>query len=67
MIGLELSQTTQAVVALLILATMFILFLRETYPVEVTAIAGAALMLVIGILPVKAGIEVLSNLSLIHI
>lgn len=61
MIGLELSQTTQAIVALLILATMFILFVRETYPVEVTAIAGAALMLVIGILPVKAGIEVLSN------
>ncbi len=61
MIGLELSQTTQALVALLILAAMFILFVRETYPVEVTAIGGAALMLVIGILPVKAGIEVLSN------
>ncbi len=61
MIGLELSQNTQAIVALLILAGMFALFVRETYPVEVTAIGGAALMLILGILPVKAGIEVLSN------
>lgn len=61
MIGLELSQTTQAIVALLILGGMFVLFVRETYPVEVTAIGGAALMLIIGILPVKAGVEVLSN------
>ena len=61
MIGLDLSQSTQAIVALLILAGMFVLFVRETYPVEVTAIGGAALMLIIGILPVKAGVEVLAN------
>ena len=61
MIGLELEQSTQAIVALLILAGMFVLFVRETFPVEVTAIAGAALMLIIGILPVKAGVEVLAN------
>jgi di/tricarboxylate transporter len=61
MIGLELSQNSQAIVALLILVGMFALFVRETYPVEVTAIGGAALMLILGILPVKAGVEVLSN------
>ena len=44
MIGLDLGQTGMAVVALAILAGMFVLFVLETYPVEVTAIGGAALM-----------------------
>lgn len=61
MLGLELDQSVQAVVALLILAGMFVLFVREVFPVEVTAIGGAALMLVIGILPVADGVQVLSN------
>ena len=30
---------------------MFVLFLRETYPTEVVAIGGVALMLVMGVLP----------------
>ncbi|MBL4927211.1 SLC13 family permease [Fuscibacter oryzae] len=61
MLGLDLSQTTQTIVALAILAGMFTLFLRETYPVEVVAMGGAALMMMVGILPVKAATEVLSN------
>ncbi len=61
MIGLEMGQTTVAIVALSILAVMFVLFVLEAFPVEVTAIAGAALMLVLGILPVGSGMEVLSN------
>lgn len=61
MIGFELSQSAQAIAALLILAGMFVMFVRETYPVEVVAIAGAALMIVIGILPVKDAVDVLSN------
>jgi len=61
MIGLDLSQPVQAAIALTILGGMFVLFIRETYPVEVTAIGGAALMVVLGILPVQAGIGVLSN------
>ncbi len=61
MIGLELSQTTEAFLALAILIGMFVLFIRETYPVEVVAIAGAAVMLVIGILPVKDAMSSLSN------
>ena len=40
---------------------MFILFLRETYPTEVVAIAGVALMLVMGVLPYDKALDVLSN------
>ena len=61
MIGLDLSQPVQAGIALAILAVMFVMFIRETYPVEVTAMLGAAAMLVIGILPVKDAVSVLSN------
>lgn len=61
MIGIEFSQTTQAIMALVILGGMFIMFLRETYPVEVVAIAGVAVMLLLGILPVKLAVEALSN------
>ena len=61
MIGYELSQTAQAFVAIGILIGMLVLFIRETFPVEVTAISGAALMLVLGILPQDDAIRVLSN------
>ena len=61
MIGLDISQPVQAAIALAILAVMFVMFIRETYPVEVTAMLGAAAMLVIGILPVKDAVSVLSN------
>ena len=61
MIGLDLSQPMQSAVALLILAGMFVLFVRETYPVEVTAMGGAALMVILGLLPVNDAVAVLSN------
>jgi di/tricarboxylate transporter len=61
MIGMEFSTTTQALISLGILAVMFVMFVRETYPVEVTAMAGAAAMLVLGILPVPNAVDVLSN------
>lgn len=61
MFGLELDPAMQPFVALLILAGMFVMFIRETYPVEVVAMAGAAVMVVIGILPVKEATAVLSN------
>jgi len=57
----ELSQTGQAIMALTVVAIMFILFLRETFPTEVVAIAGVALMLVTGILPYDTALTVLSN------
>jgi len=61
MIGLEFSQTTDAFIAIAILIGMFAMFLRESYPVEVVAIGGAALMLILGILPVKDATSILSN------
>ncbi|MGN0932535.1 SLC13 family permease [Falsigemmobacter intermedius] len=61
MLGFEFSQPVMGTLALLILGGMFVLFLRETWPVEVVAIAGAALMLVLGILPMSDAVDSLSN------
>ncbi len=61
MIGLDLDQTTQAIIALLILATMLAMFVKEFYPPEVIAIGGACVMLVLGILPMSSVNSVLSN------
>ena len=61
MIGVDFSQPVQAILALSILAGMFVLFVRETYPVEVTAMGGAAMMVILGLLPIKDGVAVLSN------
>lgn len=61
MFGLDLGQNTQAIVALLILVAMFAMFLRETFPVEVVALGGAVVMLVLGILPSGDVAGVLSN------
>ncbi|MCC5985500.1 MAG: SLC13 family permease [Rhodobacteraceae bacterium] len=61
MFGLDLSPTTEAVLALAIVIGMFVAFMREVFPVEVVAIAGAALMLLLGILPFQTGLEVFSN------
>ncbi|KMW59742.1 TrkA domain protein [Candidatus Rhodobacter oscarellae] len=61
MIDLGLSQTGEAVLALTVVAAMFVLFLRERYPTEVVAIAGVALMLGLGLLPYDAALAVLSN------
>ena len=40
---------------------MFLLFVRETYPTEVVAIAGVAVLLASGVLPYDAALSVLSN------
>ncbi|MCH2095022.1 MAG: SLC13 family permease [Rhodobacteraceae bacterium] len=58
---IEFSQTTQAVIALSLVAGMFVLFVRETYPTEVVAIAGAAVLLASGVLPYQDALAVLSN------
>jgi di/tricarboxylate transporter len=50
-----------AILSLAVVATMFALFLRERYPAEVIAIAGATVMLVTGILPYDEALAVLSN------
>ncbi len=61
MLGIELAQETQTYVAIGIMLSMFVLFVRETFPVEVTAILGAAAMIFLGILPEKEALGVLSN------
>ena len=61
MFGLSIPAEFQPWVALAILVAMFVLFILERTPVEVTAIGGAAAMLVLGILPVKEATGVLSN------
>ncbi|ASM71468.1 MULTISPECIES: SLC13 family permease [Roseobacteraceae] len=57
----QLSQTGSAVLTLTIVGIMFIMFLRETFPTEVVAIAGAAVMLITGVLPYEAARLVLAN------
>ena len=61
MFGLAIPVEVQPYVALAILVVMFVLFLRETYPVEVTSIGGAAAMVVLGILPQGDVLAALSN------
>jgi di/tricarboxylate transporter len=61
MSGFELSQIGEALVALVVVLGMFVLFVRETYPTEVTALGGVAALLVMGVLPYDAALEVLSN------
>ncbi len=58
---IELSQTAEAFLTLAVVAGMFALFVRETYPTEVVAIGGAAFMLLFGLLPYETALTVLSN------
>ncbi|WP_226549525.1 SLC13 family permease [Celeribacter naphthalenivorans] len=57
----QFSPMTEAVIALVVVGFMFVLFMREVFPTEVVAITGAALMMVLGILPYEAALSVLSN------
>ncbi|MBI1416332.1 MAG: SLC13 family permease [Limimaricola sp.] len=59
--ALGVSPTLQALIALGILLGMLAMFIRETYPTEVVAMGGAALMLLIGLLPYDAAVATLSN------
>ncbi|MCF2870007.1 SLC13 family permease [Octadecabacter sp. G9-8] len=57
----DISQTGQAVLTLTVVAIMFVLFLRETYPTEVVALTGVSLLLASGVLPYDQALSVLSN------
>lgn len=61
MFDLDLPQTAEAFISMGILLAMLTMFVRETFPVEVVAIGGAAVMLVLGILPYADVEAVLSN------
>ncbi len=47
--------------SILTVVVMFVLFIREAYPTEVVALAGAAFLLFTGILPYDRALEVFSN------
>ena len=57
----DISQTAQAAMTLAVVGVMFFFFIREVYPTEVVAMAGAAAMLALGLLPYDAALNVLSN------
>ena len=61
MIFFELTQNQSAIAALLTVLGMFVLFVRESYPTEVVAIAGVAFLLILGVLPYESALTVLSN------
>lgn len=61
MIPFEISDSTNAIMAMCILLGMFVLLARETYPNEVVAFCAAAIFLATGILPFEVGLTVLSN------
>jgi len=56
-----LFQNGEALLALAVVAVMFVLFVRELYPAEVVAIAGVATMLCTGLLSYDDALKVLSN------
>ncbi|MBV7408960.1 MULTISPECIES: SLC13 family permease [Roseobacteraceae] len=58
---IELSQTGNAILTLVVVGIMFVLFLREVFPTEVVAITGTALLLASGALPYEDALGVLSN------
>ncbi|MEO1948692.1 MULTISPECIES: SLC13 family permease [Thioclava] len=61
MIQLPFTGTETAIAALLVVGWMFVMFVRETWPPEVTAMAGAALMLIFGFVPYENAAAILSN------
>ncbi len=61
MIDLQLSENGEALVALGIVVAMFVMFVRERFPTEVIAIAGAASFLVLGILPYDIALKSVMN------
>jgi di/tricarboxylate transporter len=56
-----LAPQADAIVALGVVVAMFLLFLREVFPTEVTALGGVAVLLATGVLPYEDALAVLSN------
>ncbi|MDC1524121.1 SLC13 family permease [Planktomarina temperata] len=59
--NLTLNDHSQALFALVVVAVMFLLFLRESFPTEVVAIFGVSVLLISGVLPYDVALAVLSN------
>ncbi|WP_425439382.1 SLC13 family permease [Poseidonocella sedimentorum] len=58
---LTLSQSAEAILALCVVALMFVMFLRETFPTEVVAFTGVSVLLLTGVLPYEDARTVLAN------
>jgi di/tricarboxylate transporter len=58
---LNLSQTGEAIAVLAVVIAMFAMFLRESYPAEVVAIGGVAVLLITGLLPYGMAVQTLAN------
>ena len=58
---LDLPEPYPAILTLGVLVAMFVLFVREKYPPEVTAIGGAAVLMALGVLPVNDALAVFAN------
>lgn len=61
MIDLPMGETGLALAAIGVLVVMLVLFVREVYPPEVTALAGAGAMLFLGVVPYEEARGVLNN------
>jgi di/tricarboxylate transporter len=61
MLPFALPETAGALLTLAIVVGMFALFALERYPTEVVAIGGAALLLILGLLPYEQALKVFSN------
>lgn len=61
MFGLALPPLLEPYAAIAIVLIMFVMFLRDVYPVEVVALAGGVAMLLLGLLPADAALDVFSN------
>ena len=61
MFDLALSDSVAAYLTIAVVIAMFALFLSEIYPTEVVALGGATFLLVTGLLPYEAALDVLSN------
>lgn len=58
---ISLNPTQSAILTLAVVAVMFVMFLREILPTEVVAMIGVSVLLVSGVLPYDAAVEVFAN------
>ena len=56
-----LLENFEVVISLILLVTMIIFFITEIVPIEVTALSTAVLMVILGVLPSKEFLNILSN------
>ncbi len=61
MSGLAASEALPAWLTLAVLAAMFVLFVLEVFPVEVTAMLGAAAVVVLGLVPPDGVLDTFAN------